>query len=252
MRNAALMGVLTGSIALALAAGAALCMLVGQVPALCGGTLEAAAQDGQPMNCSNDRCPLRGQGQRHECPSLCTEFGACSLTRILATASGEDLKVFFRERQEDGRSFSNFPIPSFEARTLSGERVRSADLTGTPAVVAFLALHCNHSIESLPILKALQERLGDSARVVAVLVNSGPPEDVAFRLPSHFPAFDNSFEVWVYEHPSLGDLIGSHLVPTYFFADESGMVKKKLVTFKEKRVVAAEAARLLAGASVEE
>lgn len=163
--------------------------------------------------------------------SRCSDYGACSLTSNLVTASGQELEMYMREKEEDGQTYANFQLPAFEASDLSGNTVRSADVIGEPTVVAFLALHCNHSIDSLPILQQLKRQYPD-VNVLGVLVNSGTVEDTNYWVPYFSPQFDKDFDIWVYNDPSLGDLVKSHLVPTYFFVDKDGRVKKKLVGFK--------------------
>ena len=68
---------------------------------------------------------------------------------------------------------------------------------------------------------------------MGVLVNSGSVESVNSWMSQVSP----SHEVWVYEDESLGDLVDSHLVPTYLFIDANGQVVEKLVGFKEREQV---------------
>ena len=109
--------------------------------------------------------------------------------------------------------------------------VRSADLKGQRTLLVLLAGHCNHCHDSLPILEEVQETWGDGdVRLVGMLVNSGSVENVNTWMSEVNP----SHEVWVHEDESLGDLVDSHLVPTYLFIDADGQVVEKLVGFKEK------------------
>ncbi len=109
-------------------------------------------------------------------------------------------------------------------------------LTGL-GVLAFLAVHCNHSMDTLPILEDLHQRYGpEGLQVVGILVNSGSVEDAN----GWIPYFDPGYPIWVYSDDSLGDLVGSHLVPTYLLVDEDGIVRKKLVGFKNEGSVTAD------------
>ena len=45
----------------------------------------------------------------------------------------------------------------------------------------------------------------------------------------------------------LGDLFSGHLVPAYFFLDDSGQITKKLIGFKNEQEVLAEVGPLLSG-----
>jgi len=164
-------------------------------------------------------------------PGRCAEFGACSLQRNLAGATGELLEMYEREKAQDGKLYDDFPLPEFEARDLQNKVVHSADLRGQRTLLVLLAGHCNHCHDSLPILQEVQDTWSDrGVRLVAVVVNSGTVESVNSWI-SHV---EPRHEVWVYEDDSLGELVDSHLVPTYLFIDADGQVVEKLVGFKEK------------------
>jgi copper chaperone CopZ/thiol-disulfide isomerase/thioredoxin len=168
------------------------------------------------------------------CSSRCSEFDACSLHGDLSGAAGETLDMYTREKKEDGSVFDDQPLPEFEALDIGLQQVRSEDLKGKPAVLAFLAGHCTHSMDTFPILQEITRSHGpEELQVVGVVVNSGTPDDVAVWASEFEPEYD----VWVYENASLGDVIGSHLVPTDLFVDATGKVKEKLVGYKESEVV---------------
>lgn len=162
-------------------------------------------------------------------PGRCADYGACSLHGNLAYASGDTLAMYADEKKEDGTLFTDFTMPEFTALTLNGMTVSSGDLRGEPTVVAFLAGHCSHSHDSIPILNDLAS--GDApagTRIIGVWVNSGSVEDVASWMPTYTP----TYEVWVHEDAGVGDAIGSHLVPTWFYLTPSGDVLGKLVGYK--------------------
>lgn len=69
-----------------------------------------------------------------------------------------------------------------------------------------------------------------------MLVNSGTVEDANGWLPHLAP----EHPIWVVEDDGLGDLIGSHLVPTYLLVDERGKVRELLVGCREQASVVAE------------
>ncbi len=142
--------------------------------------------------------------------------------------------MYEREKAEDGRLYDDFRLPEFTARDLEGREVGSSDLLGSEVLLAFVAVHCRHSMDSLPILERLTETYGsDGLRVVAVAVNSGSVEDVR----TWFPSFEPSYEVWVADGDALGDRLGSHLVPTYLFVDRQGRVTEKRVGYQEPATV---------------
>ncbi len=186
------------------------------------------------------------RGQRLLEGSRCSDYGACSLWGNLNTATGDLLAMYEREKEADGASFEGLDLPAFEARTLAGAPARSADLIGRPAVLAFLAVHCNHSMDTFPILQELHRRLApQGVQVVGVLVNSGSVEDANGWVPRFAP----EYPIWVYEEASLGDLIESHLVPTYLLVDATGKVRQKLVGFKTQEAVVANLALIRAAAT---
>lgn len=174
------------------------------------------------------------KGQELLAGSRCNDYGACLLHGNLAGASGEVLAMYDREISESGSRFEDLPLPEFSAYRLDGTAVSTAELSGKPTLLTFLAVHCNHSIDTRPILNDLERQYGSSGvEVIAVFVNSGEPEDLNYWLPHFEPTFD----IWSYNDEALGDLVGSHLVPTYLFVDSQGQVKEKLVGFQAAAAV---------------
>ena len=128
------------------------------------------------------------RGQRLLAGSRCSDYGACSLWGNLAGASGETLARYEKEKARDRTTYEHWALPAFEARDLEGRVVRSSDLAGKPAVLALLAVHCNHSMDTFPILQELHRRYaGESLQVVGVLVNSGSVEDARGWMPHFAP-----------------------------------------------------------------
>lgn len=170
------------------------------------------------------------RGQELLAGSRCSDYGACSVWGNLAGASGDILALYEREKALDGTRYDDRELPSFEASNLEGETVRSADLVGKPAVLALLSVHCNHSMETFPILQELHRRYSEAGlQVVGVLVNSGTVEDANGWVPHFAP----EHPIWVVEGDSLGDLVGSHLVPTYLLVDERGKLRELLVGYQD-------------------
>ena len=169
--------------------------------------------------------------------SRCSDYGACSLWGSLAGASGATLAMFEEEKALDGTTYEDLSLPAFEARNLAGETVHSENLAGRPAVLAFLAVHCTHSMDTFPILQELHRRYSaEGLQVVGILINSGSVEDAN----GWIPYFEPEYPIWVASDDSLGDLVGSHLVPTYLLVDADGTIRKKLVGFKEQDSVTAD------------
>lgn len=175
--------------------------------------------------------------------SRCAEYGACSLYGDLSSGTGDVLEMYVREKASDGETYTDRSIPTFEAKTLSGSTVRSAALVGKPTVLVTLSVHCSHSYQTLPILQELERTYGpQGVEVVGVYVNSGSVEDVSAWIEHYAPEYD----VWVSPTDGLGDVVQSHLVPTYLLIGADGMVKEKLVGFKTQHVVEERLAKALA------
>lgn len=169
--------------------------------------------------------------------SRCSDYAACSMWGNLSGASGDMLALYEREKALDGSRYDDRELPSFEARDLAGNTVSSTDLVGRPAVIALLSVHCNHSMETFPILQELHRRYSEEGlQVVGVVVNSGTVEDANGWVPHFAP----EYPVWVVEGDSLGDLVGSHLVPTYLLVDDRGKLQELLVGYRERASVVAE------------
>lgn len=214
----------------------ALLALPGLVPTGFGAT----AQD---ENCTSGACMKKSESVA--CPygtARCEQYSACSLYGDLSGATGETLEMYFREKEEDGRVFDDFVFPKFRALTLAGKETSSSALAGSPALVAFVAAHCRHSMRAMPHLQEIADTYGSQGlRVVTVWVNSGSVEDVRETIQVFAP----TYETWVHQNPAVGDDIGSHLVPSFFFIDEEGQVKEKWVGEKTGGALVARVEALL-------
>ena len=233
-------------------AAAALAMLAlpGLVPTGLGAT-EQDGEQGHSYDCTSGACTKKPESETAQadpaCPygtARCEQYSACSLHGDLSGATGETLDMYFREKEEDGRVFDDFAFPGFRAMSLSGEETSSSALTGSPAVVAFVAAHCRHSMRAMPHLQAIADTYGPRGlRVVAVWVNSGSVEDVRETTQ----VFDPTYETWVHRSPTVGDTIESHLVPSFFFLDEEGQVEEKWVGEKTGDALMVRVGALLEG-----
>jgi len=170
--------------------------------------------------------------------SRCTQYAACSLNRDLSGATGDVLDMYVREKATDGRMYEEVSIPEFGASRLSGETVRSSSLVGKPTLLVFLASHCSHSYQTLPILQKLERKYGKDIHIVGVYVNS-----VSADVKETTRGYKPEYELWAYPDDSIGDIIDSHLVPTYLFVDKHGKLMQKLVGFKDRDEVEARIAQ---------
>ena len=175
------------------------------------------------------------RGQELIAGSRCSDYGACSLWRNLSGASGDELARYEADRAQDGERLDT-PLPAFTAHDLGGQVVHSGGLAGRPALVTLLAVHCTHSMDTFPVLQELHRTLGPQGlQVVGVLVHSGSAEDARGWVPRFVP----EYPIWIHEDASLGDRVGSRLVPTYLLVDAEGRVRQILVGFKSRDEIAA-------------
>ena len=161
--------------------------------------------------------------------SRCEQYSACSIYGNLSFATDDVLATYERERSYDGSRF-DLPLVAFEARNLADEVLRPSDVLGQPSLLVFLAVHCQHSLDTIPVLNDLVARFAPSGlQVVGVYINSGSVEDLNDWLPEQDP----HFEVWAHEDPAFGDLVDNHLVPVFFFLDPDGRITEKAVGQKD-------------------
>jgi peroxiredoxin len=67
------------------------------------------------------------------------------------------------------------PAPSFELRTIDGDRVSSEELVGRPYVLNFWASWCIPScVDEHPVLLEAQRRYGEEIAIVGVLYRDTP------------------------------------------------------------------------------
>ena len=184
-----------------------------------------------------DRLADDPHGQKLLAGSRCSEYGACSVWGNLATAADDILALYEREGSLDGTTYDHRQLPIFEARDLEGNAVSSADLRGHPAVLTLLSVHCNHPMETFPILQKLHRPYASQGvRVIGVLVNSGTVEDANAWVPHFAP----EYPMWVVEGDGLGDRLGSHLVPTLLLVDEHLGLRELLVGYHDQAAVVTE------------
>jgi hypothetical protein len=166
--------------------------------------------------------------------SRCHDYEACSVAGNLATAKGDQLDLYQKEKANDGVLITEWSLPEFEASDLDGKTVNSAQLRGTPTLLVVLARHCGHSVQSLAVLEATARKYQThGVRLVAVLVNTDSPEQAKLW----FGEGDRSYEVWITADESIGDTLENHLVPSYFLVHADGKVEKKLIGYKSQELV---------------
>jgi len=164
----------------------------------------------------------------------CSKFSACSVDRDLSGASGEELQRYSFEKSQDGETFTHWIAPNFTLPTTEGRNISLSDYHGKPVVLVFLSGHCSHSFDTLPILNDLHEKYATTdLEILPVYVNSGSVEDIL----SWSAEMNLNLPFIVSEAKTVSEAYRSRMVPSTFFIDRSGQVTKKLVGYKEKKIL---------------
>lgn len=165
----------------------------------------------------------------------CARFSACSIDRDLSGASGEELLRYEDEKAQDGESFDSWTAPDFSLERTTGDTVSLADYRGQSVAVVFLSGHCNHSMETLPVLEQLAEEYAEETlRILPVYINSGSVEDIK----SWSSSLGVEMPLLVAEEKDLSETFDFRMVPTVFLINHEGLVTKKLVGQKDKKTLA--------------
>ncbi|MCH7548047.1 MAG: redoxin family protein [Candidatus Krumholzibacteriota bacterium] len=172
----------------------------------------------------------------------CGEFGACSVDANLAGASGDVLAQYQSEKDADGRSYENWPAPDFTLPSTDGREVSLSDFSGRPVAVALLATHCNHCVETMPMIGKLREKYGDKIEFLPVVTNGKSVDAVAKWAKS----VDADYPLLVSTDKSVTEAFKTELVPTIVLIDRNGNITKKLVTFKDQSSIEAAFEELIA------
>jgi cytochrome c biogenesis protein CcmG/thiol:disulfide interchange protein DsbE len=164
----------------------------------------------------------------------CSRFSACSVNRDLNGATGEELTRYEKEKAEDGATFKNWQAPDFTLPTTNGNTITLSDYKDRPVVVTFLAGHCSHSLDTLPILAELKQKyepLGLS--ILPVYVNSGSVDNVR----TWSDEMNLGCPLIVSQGKDVSEAYDSWLVPSTFLIDSDGRITRKYVGYKSKEAL---------------
>ena len=107
---------------------------------------------------------------------LAAVFALGALVVVASTQDGEDARP--GEAFEGARMPPELPAPAFELHDQDGERIRMAELRGSPVIVTFLYTTCEDTcpLQAQTIKGALND-LGEDLPALAIAVD--PPRDTA-------------------------------------------------------------------------
>jgi cytochrome c biogenesis protein CcmG/thiol:disulfide interchange protein DsbE len=116
------------------------------------------------------------------------------------------------------------PAPAWQATTLEGEPISSADLAGRPYLVNFWASWCIPGcVDEHPILAAAHDRHGDEVTVIGIGFDDRP-EDARDFLDRYG---DAGYEQVIDQRGSISIEFGVIGPPETFFVDADGIVRAK-------------------------
>ena len=160
----------------------------------------------------------------------CSEFGACSVDANLAGASGELLQSYEAEKSTSGQLYMAWKAPDFTLPTTDGREITLSDYEGKPVAVAILAMHCNHCVDTMPMLAKFREKYASDLVILPVVTNARSTEAVK----SWAKALGVDYPLLVSTDKSISDQFKAQLVPTVVLINEKGFVTRKLVTFQDE------------------
>ncbi|MCI0414474.1 TlpA family protein disulfide reductase [bacterium] len=171
----------------------------------------------------------------------CSAYQACSVDRDLRGATAAELEEYKKEKALDGKTFTDRIAPDFRAAGSDGSVVSLSAFRGKPVALVFLAVHCNHSKDTLPILSELKKEYEPQGIVILpVYVHDGAVEDIkqfADSLKLDFPLLVVGKEI--------SKAYKNRMVPTTLLIDSSGHIVRQFVGFKKQSVLASAFAQLL-------
>lgn len=163
----------------------------------------------------------------------CSKFSACSVDRDLSGATGAELARYKVEKSEDSTVFTDWAAPDFTLPNTAGEAVSLSDYLGKPVALVFLAGHCSHSLDTLPILSELKTRYESDLVILPVYVNSGSVEDVN----TWSSEMNLNVPLLVSQSKDIATAYGSRMVPSTFLINREGRITKKYVGYKDQAIL---------------
>lgn len=113
--------------------------------------------------------------------------------------------------------------PDFELKTLDGKMVRLSDYKGQKVMLNFWATWCPPCKEEIPDMEKFYKSSGDKIQIFAV--NLDPTSDVA----GFAKKMGATFPILLDEAEKVMDLYQVLTIPTTYFIDEDGIIRKKYV-----------------------
>jgi peroxiredoxin len=142
----------------------------------------------------------------------------------------------------DGKTFTDRMSPDFEAVSTNGQKISLSEFRGKPVAIVFLAVHCNHSQDTLPILSSLKKEYEPQGlSILPVYVHSGTVEDI-----KHFAESAKVDFPLLFVTKEISNRFANRMVPTTFLIDRTGHIVRQFVGFKKQAILKDAFSKLIA------
>jgi peroxiredoxin len=173
---------------------------------------------------------LAGGAECTASANACAQFGACSVDKNLMGAKGGELAKYQAEKETNGTIFADWRAPDFTLPATTGEPVSLSSYRGRPVALVLMAAHCNHCVDTVPILNKLSAKYASQGLVVLPVMVNGSLEGAR-----HWAKTSGAgVPILVAEGKDISKKYETRLVPATFLINADGYVTKKFVTFQSE------------------
>ena len=128
-------------------------------------------------------------------------------------------------------NFTDWQAPDFTLRNTAGEQITLSDYRGKPVALILMAVHCSHSMDTLPIISKLKKKHEPLGLVILpVYVNAVSAQN----LSTWTSALNLDYPLIASPDKGLAQKYKTWLTPTTFLIDREGKITKKFVGYKDK------------------
>ena len=160
----------------------------------------------------------------------------CSVDRI---NSGEldNLRIFVKEREEDGMIFSNWACPSISLRSTVGETRSMEDFMGQKVALMFIDVKYSNCLETLVDVAALKDHFEDKDLAIVPVCLNANSDQSSSNLAMIARGLNLDYDLLLPEDESDVLQFNSKVAPTTFLIDERGFIAQKLVGQKDLKAL---------------
>jgi len=156
----------------------------------------------------------------------------CSVDRF-NTAELENLKIFIKEREEDGMFFNNWICPSISFRSTLGDRRSIEDFRGQKIALMFIDVKYSNCLEILMDVAELKDHFEESELAIVPVCLNATTKQSSANLIKIARGLDLNYDLMLPEDQIDIAQFNSKVAPTVFLIDEQGFISQKLVGHKD-------------------